>query len=388
MKNLVGRVVISSLAMLIAGLLCAPAWADEIACRRASEAIKAKDNRTAQKIYEPLAKDGVACAIGGLGRMGVYSSIDNKSLSRSRGFGMVEKAASMGDGKSQEFLGLVYYNGSYGRPQNYEVAKGYLKAAAAQGFGDAAHTLGYMFDHGIGVEEDPGQAFYYYKIGAEAEHPGSQHNLGLFYKNGRGTRQDFRMAAIYLEKSAVRGNARAQTNLGYLYQNGTGVTKDLWEAKYWHEKSAAQGNVYAISNLGVIAYEQENYEAALKYWEEAADQDHPDGLHNLGLLYEEGRAVKQDLEEAIAYYKKAADEGHAKALFRLGNFHAEGRGLDKDLVRAHAMHSLAAIRGWRDSSAIRDKLAGQLTDGQKADSAALVAKWNAKGTRLSCWICW
>ena len=73
----------------------------------------------------------------------------------------------------------------------------------------------------------------------------------------------------------------------------------------------------AIYDKGVEFYDSGNYEAAVAYFQDAADQGHARAQYNLGVCYENGRGVEQNYEMAAKYYQLAADQGHAKAQQRL-----------------------------------------------------------------------
>ena len=49
----------------------------------------------------------------------------------------------------------------------------------------------------------------------------------------------------------------------------------------------------------------------------AAGQGHAVAQYNLGVMYENGRGVRQDYVEAIKWYRLAADQGQAEAITSL-----------------------------------------------------------------------
>ena len=51
---------------------------------------------------------------------------------------------------------------------------------------------------------------------------------------------------------------------------------------------------------------------------EAAMQGHADAQCNLGVMYSNGRGVKQSYEKAVEWYEKAAKQGDADAQYYLG----------------------------------------------------------------------
>lgn len=82
---------------------------------------------------------------------------------------------------------------------------------------------------------------------------------------------------------------------------------------------------------------------------EAAEQGNADFQSSLGLMYEEGNGVPQDLGKAVEWYRKAADQGHADAQFLLGDMYLNGRGVSRDAQIAAAWFRKSAEQGNADS---------------------------------------
>ena len=104
------------------------------------------------------------------------------------------------------------------------------QALADQGDIIAANNLGYLYDNGLGVKEDPVQALYWFRRVAEAGGPVGQYNLGNAYLKGRGVEQNAVEAAKWLTLAAAGGLPEAKTALAELEPQ---LTKDqLGEARY------------------------------------------------------------------------------------------------------------------------------------------------------------
>ncbi len=71
--------------------------------------------------------------------------------------------------------------------------------------------------------------------------PRAMYQVGYMYDHGQGVDQDIKEAAQWYLKAAEKGNAKAQYRMGLLYATGSGVDKDLKEAEKWYKKSAFQG---------------------------------------------------------------------------------------------------------------------------------------------------
>jgi len=61
------------------------------------------------------------------------------------------------------------------------------------------------------------------------------------------------------------------------------------------------------------AYRGGNYTEALELLRPLADQGNTDAQYNLGVMYAEGKGVKQDHREAEKWYLLAAEQGNASA---------------------------------------------------------------------------
>ena len=105
-----------------------------------------------------------------------------------------------------------------------------------------------------------------------------------------------------LKAEAMAGDAPAQFKLGQMYEGGIQVTNDQAEAVRWYR--------------------------------EAARQDHPGAQCRLGLLYDWGNGVTKDATEAARWYRKAAEQGDYIAQFQLAGMYGEGRGVTKDDAEA------------------------------------------------------
>jgi hypothetical protein len=116
----------------------------------------------------------------------------------------------------------------------------------------------------------------------------------------------------------------AQSNLGVLYEKGRGVRQDYGEA--------------------------------LRWWQLAAAQDHPDAQHNLAYMYANGLGVPKDDVEAIRYWRLAAGQGLAVAQRYLGTMSARGQGVPQSYAEAAKWYLLAAEQGDPDSQLALGKL--------------------------------
>ena len=77
----------------------------------------------------------------------------------------------------------------------------------------------------------------------------------------------------------------------------------------------------------------------------SADQGDPVGLRFAGVLYQEGRAVPQNLSKAKSFYEKAIAKGDSAAMGRLGMMYLWGRGVPQDFAKGRDLLSQGASAG-------------------------------------------
>jgi len=152
--------------------------------------------------------------------------------------------------------------------------------------------------------------------------------------------RDYANAHGLLLPLAEAGNADAQTLIGFMYRTGL---------------------------LGMADYDQ-----AAVWFEAAVEQQHPDALFNLGLMYfqhelelTDGRATRYAFSEAaFARFNDAAKLGHADAQLYLGHMYAEGMGVERDPIEAYKWYQIAAWQRNSLATSARDSLSANLSSDQ------------------------
>lgn len=69
-------------------------------------------------------------------------------------------------------------------------------------------------------------------------------------------------------------------------------------------------------DAGLEAARAGDYATALAEWRPLAEQGNVNAQHNLGVMYDFGRGVPQDVAEAARWYRAAADQGNVQAQFK------------------------------------------------------------------------
>ena len=112
---------------------------------------------------------------------------------------------------------------------------------------------------------------------------------------------------------------------------------------------ANKGFAQAQYNLGVM-YEKgkgvkENLKKAKKWFQFAAEQGVVKAQYNLGLMYGKGKGVNRDYKEAVRWYLRAAEKGYSKAQTNLGWMYEKGKGVPRDDQKAAKWYQLASDQG-------------------------------------------
>ena len=116
-------------------------------------------------------------------------------------------------------------------------------------------------------------------------------------------------------------------------------------------QAAEQGNVDAQFNLGVM-YEngrgvRQDYIQAVQWYRKAAEQGIAQAQYNLGLMYRNGQGVRQDYAQAEQWYRKAAEQGIAQAQYNLGVMYANGLGVRQNYKIAKEWFGKACDNGFQ-----------------------------------------
>lgn len=147
--------------------------------------------------------------------------------------------------------------------------------------------------------------------------PRAQYKIGEMFYDGDGVDRDYEKSISWLLKAAESNNGDAFALLGKAHENGNGVQKDEKLAVDYYKKSIQQG-----SNQGRINYalflikdkkaSSKNIELAHSFLKQAADNNSPAGMYELGRFYKNG-FVKSDVHP-LDLYEKAADRGYKDAI--------------------------------------------------------------------------
>ena len=102
---------------------------------------------------------------------------------------------------------------------------------------------------------------------------------------------------------------------------------------------------WTILGGGYQSYLKGDYQAAYEEWLPLAELGDAEAQYNLGVMYDEGAGIIQDLVTAANWYRKAADQGFVDAQTNLGMMYYYGQGIPRDHAEAAIWFKRAASQG-------------------------------------------
>ncbi|KAK8871371.1 hypothetical protein M9Y10_007094 [Tritrichomonas musculus] len=120
----------------------------------------------------------------------------------------------------------------------------------------------------------------------------------------------------------------------------------MMELRFSYSLAADQNHPDALYNLGLIFDEDEevpkDINKVIHYYTLAAEQNNPLAQFNLGLIYHDGEYILKDVKKAIHYYSLAADQNISQAQYNLGVIYNKGEYVQRDIKKAIHYYLLAA----------------------------------------------
>ncbi|XP_061858081.1 death ligand signal enhancer isoform X3 [Colius striatus] len=195
------------------------------------------------------------------------------------------------------------------RAGHYRIAYTCFKLAADRGYSKAQFNVGLCYEHGRGTEKDLEKAAFYYYHAASSCHPLAQYRYARCLLCHRPENEWHRhpKAVTFLEQAAMAGITEAQACLGVFYMRGL----------------------------------QPKEKTGLKYLLLAARSGDAQSRYHVGVCYEKGLGVQQNLAEAMRHYQEAAAAGNRNAAERL-------RVLEEEAEDVQTKHTFSS--GMRSSS--------------------------------------
>lgn len=100
---------------------------------------------------------------------------------------------------------------------------------------------------------------------------------------------------------------------------------------------------------GDMNYFLEDFPAAVKCYQKAADMGLAKAQYDMGYMLYVGKGISKDQAKAVQYFIKAARQGHPTAQFSLGYCYYNGTGIDKDYNLAVEWYRKSANQNYPDA---------------------------------------
>ncbi|KAF9970191.1 hypothetical protein BGZ73_007195 [Actinomortierella ambigua] len=245
-------------------------------------------------------------------------------------------AAKGENADAQLFLGWIFQHGR-GVEKNEQASLRWYRQAADGGNAVAQLRIARMYEKGLGVEvsDDTKAVRWYYKA-ATGGNADAGLALAKMYTDGRGVKEDAVQAARWYRMAAEKGQHEAQAILGQWYSLGRGVIQNDVEAARWLFQAAVHGDVAAQRNLGKMYLQGRGIQLSdisdKKWYTKITDR----------MKYSGGKGTVQSDVEAVKWYTRAAEQGDEDAQNTLGWMYWRGRGVDQNDIEAVKWFTKAA----------------------------------------------
>jgi len=263
-------------------------------------------------------------------------------------------AANQGHADAYYFLGRFYGLGD-GVSIDYNLAMDHYRKGASLGSAKCGYAIGLMLHTGTGVDKDEEAAKEYFKknyeillMEAEKKDPVSIHILGTYYYYGFNVQRYIFKAIEWFLKASELGYSDSQYMLGMIYETIGHDEKQAESAKHYYELAAKQDHPYAQYALAVNALEEQQWSTAEIYLERAASQQYGLAAFTLGLYYHE-KEPKYPLK-AFEWFMVAAKQGHTEAEYYVGLYYQNGKGVAQNIDQAVLWYEKAALK--KDKNAL------------------------------------
>tara|TARA_B110000881_G_scaffold213305_1_gene224126 strand:- start:2011 stop:2949 length:939 start_codon:yes stop_codon:yes gene_type:complete len=263
-------------------------------------------------------------------------------------------------------LGEFYLSSDPAR-QNFSRAKTWFTLLNQLGDSYGLYYLGQMNENGWGTEKSPKIALNYYRRGAKKKVPPAIYRLATFHEHGLGGfKQDKTKAIELYRQGAELGHAVCMYNLSVMLDTMDDHPELKAEVLSWLLRSAGSGLVEAEYQIGVRYQQgkgvQQDLVASAAWFDRAARNDHAQAQLQLGGMYEKGQGVKRDYSAARRLYELSAKSGNLGGQIKYAEALANGTGGKQDLPEAYVYAQSAVSAATKSPDNPGTKIAIQLRD--------------------------
>ncbi|MDP7051795.1 MAG: hypothetical protein QF600_07710 [Verrucomicrobiota bacterium] len=259
-------------------------------------------------------------------------------------------------------LGRAYHLGTNGAKKNETKAAAFYRIGAEAGYAKAQANLGYCYETGFGVEQDPQEAGKWYHAAALQGNRYAQMNhankllkaaLETKDENGMIEAREWYLKAHYQDKTLTQ----AAYGIGVVYaQLQSKSAENAKLAKRWFSLAAAGNHADAQFALGYLEENSGNGRASFNWYKLAKTNGSRHAVFNLGRCFENGFGVAQNSKLAQEHYRLAAKSGHPQSQYALGLLIYNQAKTEADFREAHMWWSLAKMNALPSATGALQKL--------------------------------
>lgn len=206
-----------------------------------------------------------------------------------------------------------------------------LKQAALDD-AEAQRLLGFLYEHGCGVEKDVQSAFNLYRKAARSGDSKAAYNVGVMCLD----RENYPSLCILTENERI----------------------SLGESSLWD--GIKNGNSDAMAFLGeakvrgiILPLDLAN---GLELLRMSHREGNSEGTFRLAKCCECGIGCEVDVERAVELLERAVAGGHGQAAYELGYRYFEGIGVETDVQKALSLFKASADAGWHEGLAYEGEI--------------------------------
>lgn len=209
------------------------------------------------------------------------------------------------------------------------------------------HYMGVKLIHGKRAYVNHEEAFKWFKVAAEKEHPKALYYLAMMFEKGEHVDVDVNESLKYYQKSSKVGFGPASAYLGLQFDSGKQVKRDVVKAFQYFELAIQQGEVSANYFKGKYLLSGElkggrQIKEGMRCFETSAQIGYVPAQYDLAMMFMEGVDTLQNYEKGIYWLTEAAKKDSQKAQNKLAHCYYYGTGVDVNMSGAYGWWRRAA----------------------------------------------
>lgn len=237
---------------------------------------------------------------------------------------LLKEAYELGSPYAGDYLACIMINEiKEGKDVNKNDLVTYIKFGVENELKESIFKYGYIYEKGIGIEQNYEKAYYYYTLAAETKYVKAMIKLGDWYKLGIFLSRNIDLAIKWYEKAAKENDIEGTEKLIEIYEKGIGGRRSDIKAIYYIFKlidlDALKGKeklvYYCFKGIGV----EENKEKGYELIDEIKEIDVGTSKYIKGYLGEQG-LIDIDKDEIIKSYRDGIELGNLECYGQLAAY--------------------------------------------------------------------